>query len=63
MKMLVELFGSFAGQLSLAVILFMIGMVPVYLLRRALRAVISNSPKKALEYSFKGFCITGIFYI
>lgn len=27
MKMLVELFGSFAGQLSLAVILFMIGMV------------------------------------
>ena len=27
MKMLVELFGSFAGQLSLAVILFMVGMV------------------------------------
>lgn len=27
MKMFVELFGSFAGQLSLAVILFMIGMV------------------------------------
>jgi hypothetical protein len=27
MKMLVELFGTFAGQLSLAVILFMIGMV------------------------------------
>lgn len=27
MKMLIELFGSFAGQLSLAVILFMVGMV------------------------------------
>lgn len=26
MKMWIELFGSFAGQLSLAVILFMIGM-------------------------------------
>jgi len=26
MKMLIELFGSFDGQLSLAVILFMIGM-------------------------------------
>ncbi len=41
MKMWIELFGSFAGQLSLAVILFMIGMAIFFIrlfVKKVLRA-------------------------